>query len=111
MLEWSRNFQSPVSESRGGRPGLPDPNSHCLCERKATLNLNWSGVLPCSLVFNFSGMGQQNSLEARNAHYTSKETTVGLFWSYHAHGLHLLGTNNDRVIREQRPALIINSCG
>ena len=28
-------------ESRGGRPGLPVPNSpYGLCERKATLNLN-----------------------------------------------------------------------
>ena len=74
-----QKFSDPLSESRGCRPGLPDPNSHCLCERKASLNLNWSGVLPCSLVFNYNGMGQQNSLEARNARYTIKETTVVYF--------------------------------
>ena len=33
--------QQALCESRGGRPGLPVPNSpYCLCGRRATLNLN-----------------------------------------------------------------------
>ena len=35
-----------VYESRGGRPGLPVPNSpYGFCGRAATLNLNWSDTL------------------------------------------------------------------
>ena len=37
-----------LCESRGGRPGLPVPNSpYGPCGRKATLNLNWSEWLTC----------------------------------------------------------------
>ena len=35
-----------LCESRGGRPGLPDPNSPCgLCRRKATLKLQSLGAV------------------------------------------------------------------
>ena len=37
--EWTENRPRELCASRGGRPGLPVPNSpYCLCGRKATLN-------------------------------------------------------------------------
>ena len=42
ILNRKRVRAQELCESRGGRPGLPVPNSPCdLCGRKSTLDLNW----------------------------------------------------------------------
>ena len=48
MYRVSDNRAQELCESRGGRPGLPVPNSHYgLCGRKATLNCSISEVRSC----------------------------------------------------------------